>query len=124
MLAPARGPVHAVPPAGLIWSGIKRKSAKAALGIKGGTASIHGDRVVWTELHFAAIVREEARYSMVGYGRTDGARLLSVHLTASVFIGSTSSHIRQTNFVRPVLSVIAIRRFLHFGHRLESIEVS
>jgi hypothetical protein len=50
------------------------------------------------------------------------ARLLFAHLTASVFIGSTFSHFKQTSFVRPVLSVIAIKRFLHSGQRLGSIE--
>jgi hypothetical protein len=51
------------------------------------------------------------------------ARLLDAHLAASVCIGSTLSHFRQTSLVRPVLSVIAIRRFLHRAQRLESIGV-
>jgi hypothetical protein len=33
-------------------------------------------------------------------------------------MGSTSSHFRQTIFVRLVRSVIAINRRLHRGHRL------
>ena len=48
------------------------------------------------------------------------ARALFAHLTASVFIGSMSSHLKQTIFVRP-LSVIANNRFLHVGHRVTSI---
>jgi hypothetical protein len=43
------------------------------------------------------------------------------HLAASVFIGSMLSHFKQTSFVRPVLSVIAINRFLQLVQRLKSI---
>jgi hypothetical protein len=45
------------------------------------------------------------------------------HLTASVFIGSTSSHLRQTSLVRLPRSVIAINRLLHFVHRVASMGV-
>jgi hypothetical protein len=54
----------------------------------------------------------------------EAARPLPAHFAASVFIGSTSSHFRQTMFVRPVRSVIAISRLLQLGHRLKSIEIS
>jgi hypothetical protein len=43
------------------------------------------------------------------------------HLAASVFIGSMLSHFKQTRFVRPALSVIAINRFLQLVQRLKSI---
>jgi hypothetical protein len=52
------------------------------------------------------------------------ARLLLAHLAASVFRGSTSSHFRQTSLVRPVRSVMAIKRLLHSGQRLTSIASS
>jgi hypothetical protein len=41
---------------------------------------------------------------------------LAAHLAKSVFMGSTLSHLRQRYSVCPVLSVIARRRLLHFGH--------
>jgi hypothetical protein len=53
-----------------------------------------------------------------------GTRLLSAHLAASVFIGSTESQWRQTSEVRPVLPVIAVSRFRHFVQRLKSIQAS
>lgn len=52
---------------------------------------------------------------------TGVARGPSAHLTATVSSGSTLSHFRQRNSVRPVLSVIAINRFLHFGQRVMSM---
>jgi len=54
----------------------------------------------------------------------EAARLLTAHFAATVFIGSTLSHFRQTMFVRPVRSVIAISRLLQSGHRLRSMEIS
>ena len=63
-------------------------------------------------------------YLSDGLSRVGVARLLAAHFAASVFIGSTLSHFRQTMFVRPVRSVIAIKRRLQSGHRLKSIETS
>jgi hypothetical protein len=42
---------------------------------------------------------------------------LFAHFTASVFMGSTSSHFKHRSSVLPVRSVIAIMSFLHFGQR-------
>lgn len=44
-------------------------------------------------------------------------RGLLAHLRASVFIGSMLSHFTQTDLVLPVLSVIAIKNFLHLEQR-------
>src|SRR3981189_569768 len=41
---------------------------------------------------------------------------LSAHFAKSVLMGSTLSHLRQRYSVWPVLSVIAIKRLLQFGH--------
>jgi hypothetical protein len=49
---------------------------------------------------------------------------LSAHFAASVFIGSTLSHLRQRSSVLPVRSVIAIKRLLHFGQRVWSMKSS
>lgn len=71
-----------------------------------------GAQAVWRILP-ASVLR--------GGHRAEPARLLEAHLAASVFIGSTLSHFRHTSCVRPVLSVMAIKRFLHRGQRLVSI---
>jgi hypothetical protein len=72
----------------------------------------------------SSISRERTDYLSDGLSRVGVARLLAAHFAASVFIGSTLSHFRQTMFVRPVRSVIAIKRRLQSGHRLKSIETS
>ena|ERR1700742_1866144 len=63
-------------------------------------------------------------YSCEGSRRADWIRQLFAHLAISVFMGSTLSHFRQAIVLLPVLAVIAIKRFLHFGQRLTSIKVS
>lgn len=50
------------------------------------------------------------------------AGAVSAHSTATLLRGSILSHFRQRRSVRPVLSVIAINRFLHFGQRAISME--
>jgi hypothetical protein len=70
------------------------------------------------------ISREWTDYLSDGLSRVGAARLLAAHLAASVFIGSMLSHFRQTMFVRPVRSVIAIKRRLQSEHRPKSIETS
>lgn len=61
------------------------------------------------------------RHSPCACHRAELARLLLAHLAASVFIGSTLSHFRQTSRVLPVRSVMASNRFLQAGQRLVSI---
>jgi hypothetical protein len=72
----------------------------------------------------SSIFRGRTDYLSDGLSRVGVARLLAAHFAASVFIGSMLSHFRQTMFVRPVRSVIAIKRRLQSGHRLKSIETS
>src|SRR4051794_941126 len=43
-------------------------------------------------------------------------------LSAAALVESTLSHFRQRRSVRPVLSVIAINRFLHWEQRVTSME--
>jgi CRP-like cAMP-binding protein len=66
----------------------------------------------------------KADYLSDGLLAPGGTRLLAAHFAASVSIGSILSHFRQTIFVRPVRSVIAISRRLQSGQRLASISMN